>query len=146
VPSQCSSRESNPERFGFADHAIVRMKGALRAQRARTVRLVELAEQRAKARATQAPDEHAAPAATSSQPPGAPDGGMAVHVREDDDHVRTFDDGGKRFASAAVHLAGVALELVPASPSNGLQHARGSIVSTDDGDFHGEGPEAEGLS
>jgi hypothetical protein len=137
VLDRCSSRESNPERFGFADLAIIRMKGASRAQRARTVRLVELAEQSAKARRAQTANEHAAPAATPRQAPGAPDGGMAIDVREDDDHVGSFDDGGERFASASVHVAGVALELVPARSSDGRELARGSIVSTDDGDFHG---------
>jgi predicted cobalt transporter CbtA len=100
------------------------------------VRLVELAEQRAKARGTQAADEHAPPAAASCQAPGAPDGGMAVHVGENDDEIRAFDDRSERFAAATVHVAGVALELVSVRGSEGLELSRGAIDSTNNCYFH----------
>jgi hypothetical protein len=120
VLGRCSSRESNPERFGFADLAIIRMKGASRRERVTTVRLVELAEQRAKARASHAANEHAATAAVSRQAPGAPNGGMAVHVGENHDDVRAIDESSKRLASATVHVPGVAFELV----ATRLRHRR----------------------
>jgi hypothetical protein len=39
---------------------------------------------------------------------------MAVHVGENHDDVGTLDECSKRLASATVHVAGVALELVAA--------------------------------